>query len=79
MSTKESLSQQCRRLVGKRVVSIKLRPWGQDNGGGKAYNPIIEFSDGTRMSFITQEAGDEYGVQPFIHPKDTIAKAGGAA
>lgn len=56
-------SQKARTLVGKRVTKVLLRPFARSTGKEHAYNPVIEFDDGTRLVFHVQETEHgEYGV-----------------
>ncbi len=60
-----STAKELRHLIGKRVRSIRLRPFDASNGGGRAFAPIIEFEDGSRLTFNVQEveAAGDYGVE----------------
>ena len=52
-----------RKCIGKRIKRIRLRPF-PDGRGGRAYDPIIELDDGTRIQFYVQETDvGEYGVE----------------
>lgn len=57
-----------RRLRGKTVARALLRPF-DDGRGGRAYDPIVSFTDGSALRFVVQETeGGEYGVQLVYMP-----------
>lgn len=51
-----------RRLAGRTIARVILRPFAEANGGGAATDPVIVFTDGTRLGFMVRETEDEYGV-----------------
>jgi hypothetical protein len=63
-------SQEMRRIIGKRIARVLLRPFKTDNAGCPAeatYDPRIEFTDGTAMYFSVDETETgEYGVVPHL-------------
>lgn len=55
-----------RRLRGRRIVRVLLRPFNNLQGG-TATDPLIFLDDGTTISFLTQETDcGEYGVQLIV-------------
>lgn len=55
-------------ILGKRVDKVWLRPF-KDGKGGTAHDPIIEFGDGSRISFTVEETEvGEYGVRINYQP-----------
>ncbi len=52
-----------KQLKGKTVKEVKLFPFS-DGKGGYAYSPMIIFTDGTYITFTTQETESlEYGTE----------------
>lgn len=48
-------------LVGKTIAAVELNA-EPDRRGGKAHRPVIRFTDGSSISFTTQETdGGWYG------------------
>lgn len=65
-------------IVGKTVASAENRPFpAGDNGrGGVAHNPIIRFTDGSSITFCTEETEvGEYGVEIVYRRPDAGAGA----
>lgn len=52
-------------LVGKTIASVDMRPFEKSDQASKndvAHNPIIRFTDGSAIYFVTEETGgSEYG------------------
>lgn len=66
MSKPLSKSSEVRKVVGKRVKNIRLNPFS-DGRKRTAYEPVIEFEDGTTMRFVVTETEvGEYGVCPIV-------------
>lgn len=56
-----------RKLRGRIVKTVELRPF-RDGRGGFAHSPVIFFTDGTALSFVTHETeSTEYGTSLIIH------------
>lgn len=50
------------RLLGKTIKKVELRS-KPDGRGGRYQNPVITFTDGTRLAFsVTETEVAEYGV-----------------
>lgn len=62
-----SLSGDLRRLRGRRLVAVRLRPF-DDGRGGRTYDPVFEFEGGVTVTFVVGETeyGCEYGVEPVV-------------
>ena len=61
-------------VVGKTVASVDMRP-GDDGRGGTAHDPVITFTDGSRIRFVTEETETgEYGVDIAYHKPPTRKK-----
>lgn len=59
---------QPRWVVGKRVVAVDMRPFG-DGKGGTTYDPVLRFEGGSSLAFVVAETeGSEYGVDPVCVP-----------
>lgn len=64
-------------IVGKTVASVDMRPFDMslEFKGAKATDPAITFTDGSYITFTTQETGTgEYGTHINYH-KPSRAKA----
>lgn len=73
-----TLSAQLSKLTGRKIRSIKLRPF-PDGNGGLAYNPVILLDNGTRLVFIVQETeAGEYGVKPMVIAREPVYGEEGA-
>lgn len=59
-----STSKEFQKLVGKKVDTVLLRPKPDENGM-KVYEPIIYFTDGSRVSFYNAN-DDTSGVRVSI-------------
>jgi hypothetical protein len=60
-------------LVGRKIVSVDMRPF-DDGKGGVAHNPLLILDNGRRLFFVAEETEvGEYGVQICI----TDCKKGG--
>lgn len=54
-------------LIGKTVKKVTLNPFPSGRGES-AYMPVIEFDDGTKITFYTQETEvGEYGTDISVH------------
>jgi len=67
------------RLVGLTIVAVDLRPFNPnmlDTGDLRpAFDPIITFSDGSRITFMVQETEvGEYGVEIMRHVAEQSPK-----
>jgi len=58
-------------IIGKTVVSVDMRPFDKGDefpDHQKAYDPLIYFSDGSYITFTTDETGTgEYGLHINYH------------
>lgn len=57
-------------IVGKTVASVGMRKFdmSREFKGAKANNPVITFTDGSAITFTTQETGTgEYGTDISYH------------
>jgi len=55
-------------LQGKTIAKVALFPFADSNGGTVATDPVITFTDGTSLRFLTEETEfGEYGVA-LIYP-----------
>lgn len=58
---------QARWIVGKTVAKVEMNPT-DDGRGHKAHNPVITFTDGSKITFVTQETErGEYGTAVVYH------------
>lgn len=57
-------------IVGKTIANVDMRPFeqAQEHRGAKAHNPVITFTDGSYITFNTEETGTgEYGTDINYH------------
>lgn len=57
-------------IVGKTVAAVDMRLFemSQEFHGKKAHDPVITFTDGSSITFITEETGTgEYGTDISYH------------
>ena len=53
-----------RRIVGQRVVAVRLNKFGKTTSGDTAVDPVIVLENGVKLFFSTQETEElEYGTQ----------------
>lgn len=52
-------------LIGKTVEQVDMRPFPCSPGDAQrtAHDPIIWFTDGSSIAFVTEETAAEYGTQ----------------
>lgn len=46
-------------IVGKTIAAVDMRPFETESR--KAHDPIITFTDGSQIQFLTEETGYDYG------------------
>lgn len=59
-----------RRLVGRRIVDVKLNRFNAGGGRGWTYDPVIVLDNGAELSFVVDEieSASDYGITPNISP-----------
>jgi hypothetical protein len=56
-----------RRIVGQRVVAVRLNKFGEATVGGKADDPTIVLENGVELRFHTQETEQlDYGTRILV-------------
>lgn len=57
-----------RRLVGRRIVDVKLNRFNAGGGRGWTYNPVLVLDNGAELSFVVNEieSASDYGITPSI-------------
>lgn len=56
-----------RRIVGQRVVAVRLNKFGRQTVGGRAMDPTFELENGVRLCFVTQETESlDYGTEILV-------------
>lgn len=60
-------------IVGKTIARVDMRMFdmSREFHGAKAHDPLITFTDGSSITFVTQETGTgEYGTDISYHKPD---------
>lgn len=59
-----------RRLVGRRIVDVRLNRFSAGGGRGWTYHPEFILDNGAVVTFSVDEieSASDYGVTPFYHP-----------
>lgn len=61
-----------RRLVGRRIVDVKLNRFNAGGGRGWTYDPVLVLDNGALVTFTTDEieSASDYGITPNYTPPD---------